>query len=152
MPSLEPQMSGVFNEIGLPPSLKAFTTGFQPGSSGSIQTTSGVEMILPSTSFAEISRQGFELPSIGNTSIEAGSNNGKNQLTLEQEPIPISTQFNVNDLQLKPSHMREAGSGSSTPSVTPAASISNSIYHATSVDSQLALLRNEMVRDWFFFD
>ena len=141
MSSLEPQMSGLFEQMGLPPpSLKAFTTGFQPASSGSTSTNSGVENRVLSSLVTS-----FELPSIDSTRIEDGHDNIMKHMRLHGDQMAITTS-NMNDLQVQTSHMREAGSGSSTPSVNSASSVRNSMYRASSVDSQLALLRNEMVR------
>ena len=140
-------MSGLFNQIGLPPSLKAFTTGLQPGSLGPIPSMSDAENSLLSSTFAAMNRQGFEFPSIGNTGIAEGRENITKQMKLHQEQMSSIATSSMNELQLQTSFMREAGSGSSTPSVISAR---NSMYRTSSVDSQLALLRNEMVIFVFF--
>ena len=140
MASMEPQMSSLFNDIGLPPSLRAFTTAFQPGLSASLKTISGVDNNLQPSSFGISNSLGFDLPSINGTKIEEGNTVKSTNIQQEKMGQPPS---NLNDLQIQTTLMREAGSGSSTP--ISASSMRNSIYRTTSVDSQLALLRNEMV-------
>ena len=135
-------MSSLFNDIGLPPSLRAFTTAFQPGLSASLKTISGVDNSLQPSSFGISNSLGFDLPSLNGTKIEEGHTVKSTNIQQEKIGQPPS---NLNDLQIQTSLMREAGSGSSTPSAISASSMRNSIYRTTSVDSQLALLRNEMV-------
>ena len=144
MASMEPQMSSLFNDIGLPPSLRAFTTAFQPGMPASLKTMSGVDNSLQPASFGISNSLGFDLPFMNGIKIEEGHGNTVKSTNIQLDKIgqPPS---NLNDLQIQTSLMREAGSGSSTPSAISASSMRNSIYRTTSVDSQLALLRNEMV-------
>merc|ERR1712223_1545278 len=52
---------------------------------------------------------------------------------------------NINDIQQQNAIVREAGSESSSPSAMSASSVRNSMHRTSSVDSQLAVLRNEMV-------
>ena len=135
---MEPQMSSLFNDMALPPSLKAFTTTFQPGSA-SFKANSGLDNSLQPTSFGFNNSMGFEMPSLNKVGDNKEHSNNVHQ---EQSGIPNN---NMNDVQLQNSLLREAGSGSSTPSAISASSAHNSMYRTSSVDSQLALLRNEMV-------
>ena len=82
---------------------------------------------------------GFEMPSLNKVGDNKEHSNNVHQ---EQSGIPNN---NINDVQLQNSLLREAGAGSSTPSAISASSAHNSMYRTSSVDSQLALLRNEMV-------
>ena len=131
-------MSSLFNDMALPPSLKAFTTTFQPGSV-SFKANSGLDNSLQPTSFGFNNSMGFEMPYLNKVGDNKEHSNNVHQ---EQSGIPNN---NINDVQLQNSLLREAGSGSSTPSAISASSAHNSMYRTSSVDSQLALLRNEMV-------
>ena len=134
-------MSSLFNDIGLPPSLRAFTTAFQPGLSASLKTISGMDNSLQPPSFGISNSLGFDMSSINGTKTDDGLGVGTKSTNITQEQISNLPK----DIQIQNSLMREAGSGSSTPSAISASSIRNSMYRASSVDSQLALLRNEMV-------
>ena len=151
MSSLEPQMSSMFNDISLPPSLKAFTTAFQPGmSAGSLKTMSGIDNSLQSSSLFGLSNSlGFELPSLNHAKTEDSTRGMSTKLMNFQHEQMMSLPKS-NDLQLQTPLIREAGSGSSTPSAISVSSLRNSMCRTSSVDSQLAVLRNEMVCTDFF--
>ena len=149
--SLEQETSsGIFNQIGLPSSLKAFTA-LQPGSSGSMPATAGAETRLFQSALATAAgKLGPAGLSSGSKTMEdgdSGIDNITKQMRLQQDRRTMSATCGVsNDLHQQSLQIREAGSGSSSPSVASTSSARNSMYRASSVDSQLALLRNEMVR------
>ena len=140
--SMEPQMSSMFNDMVLPPSLKAFTTAFQPGSSAPFKTSSGLDNSLPPASFNFSNNFGFEMSSLTKTVDGHEDIMHSNRILQNQSNVPNN---NINDIQQQNAIVREAGSGSSSPSAMSASSVRNSMHRTSSVDSQLALLRNEMV-------
>ena len=137
--SMEPQMSSLFNDMVLPPSLKAFTTAFQPGSSAPFKANSGLDNSSQPPSFSFNNSLGFEMP------LPNKIGEGNDTKTKANNMMQEQAGNNINDIQMQNSFMREAGSGSSSPSAISASSVHNSMYRTSSVDSQLALLRNEMV-------
>ena len=139
---MEPQMSSMFNDMVLPPSLKAFTTAFQPGSSAPFKTSSGLDNSLPTASFNFSNNFGFDMSSLTKTVDSHENIMHSNRILQNQSNVPNN---NINDIQQQNAIMREAGSGSSSPSAMSASSLRNSMHRTSSVDSQLALLRNEMV-------
>ena len=146
MSSLEPQMSSLFNDMVIPPSLKAFTSSFQPGASAALKNMDSNSLLQQPSSFG-FSNEGFggglEIPFLSSTNIDDNNYANTKSLPEIQSTLPTT---NINEIQLQTTSLiREAGSGSSTPSAVSASSIRNSTHPTSSVDSQLAVLRNEMV-------
>ena len=85
----------------------------------------------------------MRLPFLSSTNIDDNNYANTKSLPEIQSTLPTT---NINEIQLQTTSLiREAGSGSSTPSAVSASSIRNSTHPTSSVDSQLAVLRNEMV-------
>ena len=129
-------MSSLFNDMALPPSLKAFTTTFQPGSA-SFKANSGLDNSLQPTSFGFNNSMGFEMPSLNKVGDKKEHSNHVHQ---EQSGIPNN---NINDVQLQNSLLREAGSGSSTPSAISAASSSKPVEKNKKTPSDSLLPQNK---------
>ena len=140
-------MSSLFSDMVIPPSLKAFTSSFQPGvSTSSLKNIDSNSLLQQPPSFG-FSNTGFggglEIPFLNSTPIDDNSYANTKSLPETQSTLPTT---NINEIQLQTTSLiREAGSGSSTPSAISASSMRNSTHPTSSVDSQLALLRNEMV-------
>ena len=139
-------MSSLFNDMVIPPSLKAFTSSFHPGASAALKNMDSNSLLQQPSSFGFSNTTfagGLEIPFLGSTNIEDNNYANTKSLPETQSMLPTT---NINEIQLQTTSLiREAGSGSSTPSAISSSSIRNSTHPTSSVDSQLALLRNEMV-------
>ena len=80
-------MSSLFNDIGLPPSLRAFTTAFQPGLSASLKTMSGMDNSLQPSSFGISNSLGFDMSSINGTKTDEGNGIGTKSTNFQQEQM-----------------------------------------------------------------